>query len=134
MKQKGPSLAVDGIILYGCKLILIRRKNPPFKGMLALPGGFVEYGEKTEKAAIREVLEETGLLTVIDSLAGIYSDPRRDPRGHTVSVVYRLKVIGGKLLAGDDAEKIELILLRDIHRMKLAFDHKQILKEAGFIK
>lgn len=131
MKKRQPSLTVDGIVTFGNKILLVRRKNPPFKGTFALPGGFVEYGETVEKAVIREVLEETGLVTRFGCLAGIYSAPDRDPRGHTVSVVFRLKVIGGKLRAGDDAVEVGLFLIKNLKNMKLAFDHSKILKDAG---
>jgi 8-oxo-dGTP diphosphatase len=130
--RKRPSIATDGIVVFGKKLLLIRRKNEPFRGMYALPGGFVEYGETAEKAVIREVLEETGLVTRMDSLAGVYSDPARDPRGHTISIVFRLKVVGGKLRAGDDASRVELVPLRDLKKLELAFDHMNILEDAGF--
>lgn len=88
-----PSLAVDGIVVFGSKIVLIKRAKEPFAGMYALPGGFVEYGETVEKAVIREVLEETGLITRMDSLIGVYSSPQRDPRGHTISIAYLLKVV-----------------------------------------
>ena len=91
MEYKSPKLAADGIILENGKILLIKRRNEPFKDKWALPGGFVEYGEKVEDAAVREVFEETGLKTKIMDLVGIYSDPNRDPRGHIVSAVFLLK-------------------------------------------
>ena len=81
-----PPLAVDGVLLVDGKLVTVIRGNPPFLGMHALPGGHVELGEPTEAAMIREFLEETGLRVEIERLVGVYSDPKRDPRGHTVSV------------------------------------------------
>ena len=77
MAYKNPKLTVDGIILKNQKILLIRRKNPPFKDKWALPGGFVEYDEKVEDAIIREVFEETGLKTKICDFFGVYSDPGR---------------------------------------------------------
>ena len=123
-----PSLTVDGVIFMDEKIVLIRRGNEPFKGMHALPGGFVEYEEKTEDAVIREVEEETGLKTRIKGLVGVYSDPDRDPRGHTVSIVYALEPIGGELKHGDDAADVELVSVDNLP--PLAFDHDRIIADA----
>ena len=120
-----PSLTVDGIIIHQKKLVLIKRANPPFKGKYALPGGFVEYNEKVEDAVVREIAEETGLITKIKSLCGVYSDPNRDPRGHTVSAVFELKVKSGKLKSGSDAKEAKLFSLDKIPG--LAFDHDLIV-------
>lgn len=130
MIRKKPSITVDAVILQENKIVLIKRKNDPFKGYYALPGGFVDYGEKTEDAVIREVLEETGLKTKIEKLVGVYSDPNRDPRGHTITIVYKLKIAGGELKSGDDAKEIGLFALDKLP--KLAFDHEEIIKD--FIK
>ena len=127
MKYKKPSLTVDGIISKDNKILLIKRGNEPFKDKWALPGGFVEYGEKTEDAAIREIYEETGFKTDIKNLLGVYSDPNRDPRGHTVSVVYLLKIIGGKLKSGDDACDAEFYAINDLP--DLSFDHNKIISD-----
>ena len=94
MKPQTPSLTVDTLILFENRLVLVKRKNPPYQGKFALPGGFVEIGESTEKAAAREAFEETGLSVEIIKLVGVYSDPQRDPRGHTVSVCYLAKGSG----------------------------------------
>ncbi len=124
---KKPSLTVDGIIKKDERLLLIERKNPPFEGMYAIPGGFVEYGETVEKAVIREIKEETGLKTEIKRLFGVYSDPERDPRGHTVSSVFHLKPVGGELKGGSDAENAKYF---DIDNLpELAFDHRQIIDD-----
>src|SRR5665647_3669905 len=88
MKPQTPSLTVDILILFENRLVLVKRKNPPYQGKFALPGGFVDIGESTEKAVARESFEETGLSVGIIKLVGVYSDPQRDPRGHTVSVCY----------------------------------------------
>src|SRR3989449_10226106 len=100
--QAHPSVAVDGIVLHGGKLVAVRRKNEPYQGMPALPGGFVELGETTVEAVVREVREETGLETSVKRLVGVFSDPRRDPRGHVISIVYELDAVGGRLKAGSD--------------------------------
>jgi len=133
-----PAITVDGIIVENNKyLILIRRKNPPFKGHLALPGGFVENNETTEEAVMREVKEELGVDTEIKSLFGVYSEPSRDPRQHTISIVYELEPISTKFKAGDDAAKFERIPIKEIsieHYPDLAFDHDQIIKQFLFGK
>ena len=127
MKYRSPKLTVDGAILKESKILLIKRKNEPYKGKWALPGGFVEYGEKVEDAVVREIYEETHLKTKIFCLIGIYSDPKRDPRGHVVSVVYNLDIIGGDLKGGDDASDAKFFDLKDLP--KLAFDHNDIIKD-----
>ena len=125
--RKNPALTVDAIAIMDGQLILIRRKNPPFQGSFALPGGFVDYGETVENAVIREFGEETGLIAEIKEFLGIYSEPDRDPRGHTVSVVFELKIIGGKMLAGDDASDVSLFSLDELP--DLAFDHEIIISK-----
>ena len=127
MKPQTPSLTVDAIILFKNGLVLIKRKNPPYQGKFALPGGFVEIGESTEKAAARETFEETGLSVEIIKLVGVYSDPRRDPRGHTVSVCYLTKG-SGRLKWGSDASSAELFELDSIP--ELAFDHNKMINDA----
>lgn len=123
-----PALTVDGVVVRNGCLLLIRRGNEPFKGRYALPGGFVDYGERTEDAVVREVREETGLNTSVRGLVGVYSDPARDPRGHTVSVVYLLAVSGGEPAGGDDALTAEFLPLDRLP--ELAFDHDIVVKDA----
>jgi 8-oxo-dGTP diphosphatase len=125
--QRHPWVTVDGLVLEDCKLVAIIRRNPPFQGMPALPGGFVELGETTEAAVVREVLEETGLETRIVRMVGVYSDPARDPRGPTVTVAYALERIGGELFAASDASGITL--LDPEHLPRLAFDHARIIED-----
>ena len=122
-----PSLTVDGIIIHKNKLVLIKRGRPPLKDEYALPGGFVEYNERVEDAVIREMEEETGLKTAILGILGVYSDPKRDPRGHTVSVVFELKVTKGRLKSGSDAKDVRLFSLEKLP--KLAFDHDEIVRD-----
>lgn len=127
-KYKNPALTVDGIIkIEADKIVLIQRKNKPFKGKYALPGGFVDYGEKVEHALKREMREETNLEIEPTMLVGVYSDPDRDPRGHMVSVTFECKVVSGELKAGDDASNEKVVSLDQIEDMDLAFDHKEIL-------
>ncbi|MFH1820958.1 MAG: NUDIX hydrolase [Methanobacteriota archaeon] len=128
--MRRPSLAVDVVIKFRSGVVLVKRKNKPYRGKWALPGGFVEYGEKVELAAVREALEETGIKVKLRGLLGVYSDPSRDPRGHTVSVCYLAKWAGGKLKAASDAKDARIF--KRIPWQELAFDHAQILKDAGF--
>ncbi|HEC86566.1 MAG TPA: NUDIX hydrolase [Thermoplasmatales archaeon] len=127
MEYKSPKITVDGIILDENKerILLVQRGREPFKGKWALPGGFVEYGEKTEDAVVREVLEETGLKTKALELFGVYSDPNRDPRGHTITIVYLLDIINGEITSGDDAMKAEFFDLNNLP--ELSFDHRKII-------
>jgi 8-oxo-dGTP diphosphatase len=124
---KSPMLAADGIIPIDDKIVLIRRRHYPYEGKLALPGGMVEYDERVEDAVCREMKEETGLDVKIVEMLGVYSEPGRDPRGHTVSVAYVLEPVGGKLQSGDDAKAVELVEIDKIP--DLAFDHNEIAKD-----
>lgn len=126
MARPHPSVTVDGLILIEGKLVAIRRRNDPFRGMPALPGGFVELGETTVDAVVREVREETGLETKVVRLVGVFSDPRRDPRGHTVTIVYSLERTGGRLEAGSDAS--DVVLLDPDNPPRMAFDHNEIVR------
>ena len=126
--HRNPALTVDGVLIEDGRILLIRRGRGPFKGKWALPGGFVEYGERVEDAVIREFREETGLDAEIIWLLGVYSDPNRDPRGHTVSIVYLLKRKGGKMRGGDDASDARFFSLDDLPEM--AFDHEKIVRDA----
>ena len=128
-----PSLAVDCVVFDPVgRVLLIHRKNPPFQGQYALPGGYVEYGETTEHAAARELAEETGLTAVNVSLIGVYSDPHRDPRGHVVSVAYRTEVAGYDLRPGDDAAGAAFVT--NWNDLELAFDHRRIIEDAASVR
>jgi len=127
-----PYVSVDGIVEiidnYGnCKgIVLIERLNKPVG--LALPGGFVDVGERVESALIREMKEEICLDVSIQSLLGIYSDPSRDERFHTVSIVYVCKA-SGEPVGADDAKSAYLCPLDEIPFDQLVFDHAQILRD-----
>ncbi|MGQ9500326.1 MAG: NUDIX domain-containing protein [Dissulfurimicrobium sp.] len=125
-----PIPTVDIIIETEDGIVLIERKNPPFGW--AIPGGFVDYGERAEDAAIREAKEETGLDVKLTGLLGVYSDPGRDPRMHTISTVFIAKA-DGRPTAGDDAKSVMIFGL-DRLPDGLAFDHGKILKDYLNIK
>lgn len=127
-KHKNPVPTVDIIIKVRREdgkegIVLIQRKNPPYGW--ALPGGFVDYGESLEKAAIREAEEETSLHIKLTSQLHTYSDPDRDPRQHTISTVF-VAVAQGRPKAQDDARDIGIFVKEEID-FPLAFDHKKIL-------
>lgn len=129
MLPKQPALAVDAVVFDADdRLLLIRRAHPPYKGRFALPGGFVDYGETLEQAAARELREEAGLKARTCRLIGVYSDPKRDPRGHTVSAAFLMTVGKASPTAGDDAATAEFVA--DWREKKLAFDHDRILADA----
>jgi 8-oxo-dGTP diphosphatase len=125
---KKPWVTADGIVIIEDQILLIKRGREPFKGMYALPGGIVEYGETVEQCVVREVEEETGLKTRILDLVGAYSAPDRDPRGHYITLAYNLHPIGGRLLGGDDASEARLFPLDALPEM--ATDHRTILSDA----
>ena len=130
IKYKIPSLTVD-IFIYNenHEFILIKRKNDPYKDCWALPGGFVDYGEKTEDAAIREAKEETSIDVKLEKLVNVYSDPDRDPRRHTVSIVYLARGNFDDAKADDDAKDIGVFSFDVLKEEKLAFDHETILSD-----
>lgn len=122
---RNPFLTVDIIIRMNDGIVLIKRKNPPHGW--ALPGGFVDYGESVESAAIREAAEETGLEVVLKEQFHVYSDPARDPRHHTASVVF-IADAEGALQAADDAAEAD-IFTADTLPPPLVFDHGRILSD-----
>lgn len=123
-KYRNPIPTVDVIIEVSGGVVLIKRKNPPLGW--ALPGGFVDYGESLEEAALREAREETGLDVRLKGQLHTYSDPQRDPRCHTVSTVF-IAAAAGTPCGGDDAELAEVFHEGDLP--SLAFDHSKILDD-----
>ncbi|MDD5595714.1 MAG: NUDIX hydrolase [Candidatus Omnitrophica bacterium] len=117
---------MDALIELEEGIVLVERSNPPFG--LALPGGFVDYGESLEDAVIREAKEETNLDLIEIKQFHTYSDPKRDPRFHTIGTVFLAKA-KGKPKAGDDAAALKIMPLSEISKMQFAFDHKKILED-----
>jgi len=124
-EYKNPVPTVDVIIEFDGGVVLIRRKNPP-PGW-AIPGGFVDWGESLEEAAIREAREETGLTVRLVRQMHTYSDPDRDPRGHTITTVY-VGEGSGELKAADDALEAGVFGPDDLPE-DVAFDHREILED-----
>jgi len=118
--------AVDVIVVKEGKVLLVKRKREPFAGFWALPGGFIEENETAEEAAVREVMEETGLMVKIEALVDVFSEVDRDPRGRVISIVYSAVPAGGNLKKGKEVEDVKWFPLHRVPR--LAFDHGEMLK------
>lgn len=127
--RQTPALTTDCVIFDPVgRVLLIRRKHEPSAGSHALPGGFVKIGETVEAACRREVREEAGVDVSELTLVGVYSDLKRDPRGHIVSVAYASQLPGDvSPKAGSDATSAEWV---DTSQITLGFDHAHILADA----
>jgi 8-oxo-dGTP diphosphatase len=131
---RNPAVAVDAVCtrasVSGIEVLMITRDLPPGNGLLALPGGFVEYGEDPELAVLRELVEETGCTGTLGEILCVRGDPQRDPRKHIVSIVYHVDVEPqAALQAGDDAAAADWFLLAELLESpeRVAFDHREIL-------
>jgi 8-oxo-dGTP diphosphatase len=125
-----PLLCVDLVFKKRNKTLLIKRKIPPYKGYWCLVGGRVFYGERVTDAVYRQAKNETGLRIKIERLIGVYDSPKRDPSKHAISLAYIVTPIGGNLRTGPESDEIKFFSKLPA---KIGFDHKNILKDAGFI-
>lgn len=127
-----PAVSADCVVIDPAvnEILLIQRKNQPFRDMWAFPGGFLEENERIESAASRELLEETGLKNISLKLIGAYSEPGRDPRTRVITLAYLAVVEKDSLapVAGDDAKGVQWFPLKNLP--PLAFDHERILEDA----
>ncbi|TRO66549.1 NUDIX domain-containing protein [Christiangramia sabulilitoris] len=129
------SVTVDSVVFCKVnntfKVLLIQRKNEPFKDMWALPGGFVEVGEDLETAAKRELLEETGVVVQSMEQVQAFGKPGRDPRGHTISIAFLSRIFNEEELEpSDDAKDAKWMEIEKLPDEKLAFDHDEIINVA----
>ena len=121
-------LTADIVLISGNEVLLVRRKNDPYRGSWCFPGGFIELDEKVEDGALRELMEETGVTGVRVEQFGAYGDPGRDPRGRTVAVVYWARIMTRpEIKAGDDAAAAGWFSLSQLP--PLAFDHGRIAQD-----
>jgi len=127
VQYRNPSPAVGMLVLDGNRVLLVKRKFEPFKGLWSIPSGFVEYDEDVRTTAVRELREETGLEVSIDSLAAVESC-FDDPRGNAILILYTGVVEGGEMTAADDAVDIGYFALDELPPM--AFEaHRKVLSE-----
>lgn len=133
-ERKIPMLTADPLIVTDDgRVVLIKRRSEPFAGKHALPGGFVEYGERVEDACVREAKEETGLDVETVKILGVYSKPGRDPRGHVVTVVFLCRPVGGEMKKTEETLETKAFSGEEMEELDFASDHRQILRDAGFI-
>jgi|TARA_B110000116_G_scaffold269943_1_gene286925 8-oxo-dGTP diphosphatase len=129
-----PALTVDAVAVRGSgeqrEVLLIRRGQEPWKGCWAFPGGFVDVGESPEDAVARELFEECNIVGKACDIIAVRGDPQRDPRGHIVSIFYRVEVDAnsGEPLAGDDAAHAEWVKLSQIDLENMGADHAEIIQ------
>lgn len=128
-----PAVTVDAVVFHpeengNIWVLLIQRHNPPFQGFWAFPGGFIGENETVEQALLREMTEETGIILNDYELFGVYSNPDRDPRHRTITIVF-MAMLNEKLEAnaGDDAAQARWFHLNDLP--DFAFDHRKILDD-----
>ncbi len=124
-RWKSPSVAADSVLVRDGKILLVRRRNEPYRGHYALPGGIVDPWETLEECALRELMEETGITGRIIALLGVYSDPDRDPRVRMISAAFVVDYVEGEPKAGDDAS--DALFFPADGLPDLAFDHDRVV-------
>ncbi len=127
-RYQNPALTTDAVWIDRGRVLLVRRGKPPFRGMWALPGGFVELRETVEAAVKRELKEETGLSARPWKIVGVYSGPERDPRKPSTSVAFLMRGRARIPRGGDDASSASWVSLSEAR--PLAFDHERIVRDA----
>jgi len=127
-----PVVTVDALVIPYNKYLLVKRKNPPYGW--ALPGGIMEAGETAEEAVLRELQEETGIKGQDPEFFTLRSKPNRDSRFHALSLVFVINKFEGKPIAADDAADVGWFTREEIEKMDIAFDHRSIIEQTGFIK
>lgn len=125
---KTPVLTIDGIVLHEGKVLMLKRAIDPFKGHWVLPGMHAAYGERVEETAKRKFAKEIGVEVEIKDVFGMYSDPDRDPRYHTASVVYILQPKSADFKPHEGGEEIKLFQPDDLPE-KVGFDHRRIIED-----
>ena len=126
-EHKNRGVSVDGVILRGKTILLIKRGNEPFKDYWALPGGYVDWNETTEEAVAREVMEETGLKVISTKLIDVYSSPDRHPK-QVINIAYAVET-SGEPMAADDALEFKWFPIAELPA-QLAFDHIKIIRDS----
>ncbi len=129
-ERKAPLASVEIIIQKDGDIVLIKREGPPFRGKWKLPGGMVEYGQTVEEAAMRESKEETSLDVELIDILGVYSDPQRDPRFHSLATVFVAKPVNGTL-KGDIVETTDAkwVPIENLNTADMGFDHGKIIED-----
>lgn len=129
LRSRGPIITSDAIVINNKKEILLTRRNiEPFRGKWVLPGGHVKYGEIVEVALRREVEEETGFTVTIERIHGVYSNPKRDPRYHIISVCFICKIVSGVAKTNFEVGEIKFFPLKSLPR-QMGFDHRKIIQD-----
>lgn len=124
-----PFISTDSVVVRDKSILLIKRATWPYKGYWALPGGLMDVGETVEKCALREVKEETGVTARIIMLVGVYSGPKRDPRGTTAAATYLMRFVKMDGKADSESSDVRFFPINKIPK-RLAFDHKRIIEDA----
>ncbi|MBT6774435.1 NUDIX hydrolase [Candidatus Woesearchaeota archaeon] len=128
MEYKNPAPTTNIIVEHENKILLLKRNTEPYLGKFALPGGFVDYDEQVEVAAVREVKEETGVDIEVIEILGVYSAPDRNPSKHTISTVFIAKPLNVNLISSEEGEPVWM-LIDEVIKTGLCFDHDKILND-----